>query len=88
MIVWEGRIVTPSEDKTKNYTLVNLFDPQGHAQLRKLWNNAFGSGPLNDYANLLTWKASQLNEHFMGACKSSFESQAHIDFAKWMTFFS
>jgi len=87
LIVWEERILTPSDDKTKNHTLINPFDPQGHAQLRKLWNKAFGTGPLNDYADLLISKAPQLNQHFMELCESSLENHARIDFAKWMSIF-
>ncbi|KAF8955653.1 high nitrogen upregulated cytochrome P450 monooxygenase 2 [Flammula alnicola] len=86
--LWEGRIITPPNDKTKNYILTRPPDLQGHARLRKSWNKAFGTGPLNDYADLLISKASQLNEHFMGLCTSSPENDAHIDFAKWMSFFS
>jgi len=88
VIVWEGRLATSSGKHILSYMIINHHDTEGHARLRKSWDKAFATGPLNDYTAILAPAASRLKEHLKTLCESSHDGRAHVDFAKWMSFFS
>ncbi|KDR74026.1 hypothetical protein GALMADRAFT_269528 [Galerina marginata CBS 339.88] len=86
--LWEGQIVTPANRRNKSNSLISVPDLRRHAQLRKPWNKAFGTAPMNDFGEILIKKASELSDHLMEICKSSVDRHAHLDLAKWISYFA
>lgn len=87
-LVFDGRVITTQKDRDSNFTLISTPDVHRHVQLRKPWNKAFGSEPMNDYAEILVDKATQLSEQLMLRCQSSPDRRGHVDLAGWINFFS
>ncbi|KAF9543833.1 high nitrogen upregulated cytochrome P450 monooxygenase 2 [Agrocybe pediades] len=86
--LFDGRVITTTKDRDASYTLISTPDLQRHAQLRKPWNKAFGSEPMNDYAEILVEKANVLKEELMKRCQLSADQRGHVDLAGWINFFS
>ncbi|EAU87606.2 high nitrogen upregulated cytochrome P450 monooxygenase 2 [Coprinopsis cinerea okayama7 len=86
--LWEGRRILPSKNYNVNNSLVAVRDLERHAQLRKPWNKAFGTGPLKDYEEMLVVRAGLLMDRLEGHCKAARDKIGRVDLAKWVSFFA
>ncbi|TFK24880.1 high nitrogen upregulated cytochrome P450 monooxygenase 2 [Coprinopsis marcescibilis] len=86
--LWEGRRILRSKNYNVNNSMVAVRDLDRHAQLRKPWNKAFGTGPLKDYEEMLTLRAGLLVDRLESHCKTDRDPFGRVDLAKWFSFFS
>ena len=76
--MWDGRLLLTSQSKkSANDSLTGVRDLHRHAQLRKLWNNAFQPAALIDYEDMLRDRAA----HFMTRLQKLSEDEVCIDLA-------
>lgn len=85
--LWDGRRITPAKNKQavkdfKHNSLISNRDLARHAQLRKPWNRAFGSEPLQDYTESLTKEVA----NFVSQIESRLNQR--LDMAQWISYFS
>ena len=83
--MWDGRLLLTSQSKkSANDSLTGVRDLHRHAQLRKLWNNAFQPAALIDYEDMLRDRAA----HFMTRLQKLSEDEVCIDLANLISFFA
>ena len=83
--MWDGRLLLTSQSKkSANDSLTGVRDLHRHAQLRKLWNNAFQPAALIDYEDMLRDRAA----HFMTRLQKLSEDEVCVDLANLISFFA
>ncbi|KAJ2934757.1 hypothetical protein H1R20_g2339, partial [Candolleomyces eurysporus] len=89
--LWEGRRILPSKNFNINNHLIGVRDLDRHAELRKPWNKAFGTGPLKDYEEMLLSRAGLLASRLEELCDQAAaqgDFNAKVDLAEWASFFA
>ncbi|KAF8153962.1 cytochrome P450 [Crassisporium funariophilum] len=86
--LWDGRRFAQTEAQKDYDNIVDLRDPDIHAQLRKPWNKAFTAEPMKDYEELLIPRVMQLISQLKEVCAKSNSGVGSVDMAKWVSCFA